>query len=347
MGSFAPAIMDGVGCFIAIAGPSTCGKTKSALRLAKGLAGGKKVAAIDTEGKRMSHYSKEFDFDVVNMLSPFGGARFVTLAREAQDAGYGALVTDSFSLEWSGTGGVLAKFDELFEKANFQDKFKNICWAQAKKDHKRMLNDLIQLTIPVIFCLRANQVPDHLCKNGAEKSPGGAWKVDQDKRLIFDLTIGLMMHPATPGVPRYDMVDMLGNPIFKVNAEHRPTFPAGVQVSENAGEALRQWRFGEDARKAGSRAVGNATAAALDGDDEPPPSAEERGQAPPPPDALRDRTAAAVDRLGQVEASEQNIAKIETALASLRDDISAAGRTELAAQIDQALVGARHRIKAA
>jgi hypothetical protein len=276
MGSFRPAVMDGVGTFITLGGYSTSGKTLSALRLAKGLSGDKKVAAIDTEGKRMSHYLDRFKFDVVNMRSPFDGKRFADLAKEAEDAGYGAMVVDSFSLEWSGVGGVLSLYDELFAKANFEQKKSDVCWSRAKAEHKRMANEFMQLTMPVIFCVRAKRVPDHLCKGGAfgpvAKNPAGAWKIEQDKTFIFDWTVGFVLHPETPGKPRYDMVDFEGKPLWKCNPDHRQIFPEGQFITEEAGEALRKWRFGEQARKGGSASVGAIAGASLESesdDDEP------------------------------------------------------------------------------
>ncbi|MDB5437964.1 MAG: hypothetical protein JWM33_391, partial [Caulobacteraceae bacterium] len=231
-----------------IAGGSRTGKTYTALRMARGIAGPEgKIAAIDTEGKRMSHYSKEFSFDVFNMKSPFSPLRFSEAAKGAEEAGYAALVIDSFSLEWSGVGGVLNMHEEHFAKANYNQKLSDVCWARAKAPHKRMKDELMQLTIPIIFCLRTNEVPDHL---------GGGWKIDQDKRFLYEWTVGLTLHPDTPGKPRYDLVDAKKKPLWKVQEQHLPLFPEGELIGEEAGAALQAWRNSSDARSAGSGAVG-------------------------------------------------------------------------------------------
>ena len=244
---FRPAKLEGVGLFIAIAGESRTGKTYTALRMAKGIAGPTgKIAAVDTEGKRMSHYSKEFEFDVFNMRSPFSPMRFAEVAKGAEEMGYAVLVIDSFSLEWAGVGGVLALYDEFFEKAGFEQKKSDICWARAKAPHKMMKNELIQCTIPIIFCLRANEVPIHL---------GGGWKVEQDKRFLYEWTVGLTLHPDTPGMPRYDMVDAKKKPLWKVQDQHRALFPERTLIGEEAGAALAAWRNSAEARAAGSAAV--------------------------------------------------------------------------------------------
>ena len=249
--SFEQAKLEGVGLFIAIAGSSRTGKTYTALRIAKGIAGATgKIAAIDTEGRRMSHYSKEFRFDVYNMLSPFGGMRFVEAAKGAQAQGYSVIVIDSFSLEWSGVGGVLAERERRWAAVNYATNKSDGIWNQVKgpgSEHRLMMNEFMQLTIPIIFCLRANEVADHL---------GGGWKVEQDKRFLYEWTVGLTLHPDTPGMPRYDMVDAKRKPLWKVQEQHRSLFPEGKLIGEEAGAGLAAWRNSNEARSAGSDAVG-------------------------------------------------------------------------------------------
>lgn len=249
--SFRPARLEGVGLFIAIAGSSRTGKTYTALRLAKGIAGETgKIAAIDTEGKRMSHYSKEFDFDVYNMPPPFSGNRFLEAARGAQEAGYAVMVIDSFSLEWSGTGGVLAEHARQWADAKYDQKMSDRIWNRVKgpgSDHKLMMDGFLQLTMPVIFCLRGKEIALHL---------GGGWKVDQDKTFMFEWTVGLTLHPDTPGKPRYDLVDAKKKPLWKVQDQHRPLFPENQLIGEEAGAALQAWRNSADARAAGSSSMG-------------------------------------------------------------------------------------------
>lgn len=248
--SYVQAKLEGVGLFVAIAGSSRTGKTFTALRLAKGIAGPKgKIAAIDTEGRRMSHYADRFDFDVFNMLSPFNGNRFVEAAKGAQAAGYAALVTDSFSLEWSGVGGVLAERERQWAAVNYDPKKSDQIWNRVKgpgSEHKCMMNEFLQLTIPIIFCLRANEVADHL---------GGGWKVEQDKRFLYEWTVGLTLHPDTPGMPRYDLVDAKKKPLWKVPEHLRHIFPERQLITEEAGAALQAWRNSTEARSAGSAAI--------------------------------------------------------------------------------------------
>lgn len=270
MFKFLPAKMDGVGLFIAIAGGSRTGKTFSALTLARGIAGPNgKIACIDTEGKRLSHYKDMFlstdgqPFDVYNMQSPFTAERFAEGAKAAEEAAYDCLVIDSFSLEWAGSGGVLQIYDDAFEKKGFDQKHSDLCWRIAKKAHNRMLDDLVQRTIPIIFCLRAGEVPKHLAGNNENR-----WKVQQDKKFLYEWTVALTLHPDTPGMPRFDMMDAKGKPLWKVQDQHRHLFPERKLITADAGAALQAWRMTDAARTSTSVDRTNA-----------PPTAEEVAEA--------------------------------------------------------------------
>lgn len=53
--SFRPAARENVSLLLAFAGASGSGKTYTALTVAKGLAGGKPIAFVDTEARRGLH----------------------------------------------------------------------------------------------------------------------------------------------------------------------------------------------------------------------------------------------------------------------------------------------------
>src|SRR5215831_9024631 len=209
---FRPAACEGFGLFIALAGSSRSGKTYTALRMATGIvraAAGEngRIAAIDTENKRMSHYSKTFRFDVWNMGPPFRPGRFADAAQRAEDGGYHCLVIDSFSLEWMGEGGVLDMHEAYLKRKCGDDEAKRLrnnqaAWAYAKPPHKKMMASFIQRTIPIIFCLRAEKKtkPD---KEGKPIDIG--WQPLQDARFIYEWDVSFTFHPDAPGEPRYDL----------------------------------------------------------------------------------------------------------------------------------------------
>jgi hypothetical protein len=62
---------------LGMSGGPVDGKIYSALRLATGLAGGGKVAVLDTENASASIYADAFNFDVLNISPPFTDDGFV------------------------------------------------------------------------------------------------------------------------------------------------------------------------------------------------------------------------------------------------------------------------------
>jgi hypothetical protein len=233
-----PARRDGFGLFIALAGGSRSGKTFSALELATGIAGPRgKIAAVDTESKRMSHYSSQFTFHRASMDPPFSPDRFAEHALSAETAGFSVLVIDSFSLEWAGEGGVLdwheRELQKMVPSGNETERKKKsrTAWIKPKAAHKAMMNSLLQRKIPIIFCLRAEEKFDEFFR------PLG-WVPQQDKRFIFEWTVSLTLSPARPGEPDYDLP-------HKLQDQHRPLFPEGQKLTAAAGAALWAWACGD------------------------------------------------------------------------------------------------------
>src|SRR5690349_14163053 len=91
---------------LGLQGPSGSGKTIGALALAVGLAGDGKVAVIDTENGSASLYADRYDFDVLELSPPYTSKRYVEAMKMATEGGYAALVIDSLSHQWAGSGGI-------------------------------------------------------------------------------------------------------------------------------------------------------------------------------------------------------------------------------------------------
>ena len=292
---FMPAGLHGTaGVFGAIAGCSRSGKTLSALRLMRGIVGPTgKIAVIDTEGGRMSHYAQhpsrpeipgeKYHFDEYRMKSPFHPQRFADLLNEAEADQYAGAVVDSFSLEWTGIGGVHDLHDRELERliaaaaaaaeekgetlrAGAEMRFNDLAWRFAKRPHRLMRDRLLQSSMPVIFCIRSNEVPKHLTQNPRAE---GRWKVEQDKRFIYEWTFALTLHPNTPGQPRYDLKTPEHEDAWKMPSYFRPFFPEKQYITEDAGAAIAAWRNsdGVGAKRTVRDIVRDRCAAAGDDDD--------------------------------------------------------------------------------
>jgi AAA domain len=236
--AFAPARRQGVGLFVGVAGGTGSGKTYSALRLARGIAGPDgKIAAIDTEARRMSHYADQFNFDVTDMAPPFRPERFAQAAEDAERAGYAVLVIDSFSLEWTGEGGVLAMHDAI---AGDDPKKNMSAWIKPKSAHKAMIASFLQRRIPLVFCFRAEEK--------VKVGPGGrpeplGWMPIGDSRFMFELTTMLTLSNEAPGRVSYNLPR-------RIQEQHLGFFPDGQPITERAGEQLAAWARGDDVKPA-------------------------------------------------------------------------------------------------
>lgn len=103
---------------IGITGPSTSGKTGSALRLAAGLKGDGRVAFIDTDGMARFYALKageteddtdeRFDFDILELRGSYSPLRFIDAVSEAGKIGARVLVIDTLSAMYAGDGGMMA-----------------------------------------------------------------------------------------------------------------------------------------------------------------------------------------------------------------------------------------------
>lgn len=136
---------------LALAGPSGSGKTYSALLLAMGLGG--RIAVIDTEHGSASLYADIADFDSLELNAPYSPERYVEAITVAEQAGYNVLIIDSYSHEWTGSGGCL----EANEKLAHQ-KFKGNTWAawnETTPRHRRLTDKILTSSLHIICTMRS------------------------------------------------------------------------------------------------------------------------------------------------------------------------------------------------
>jgi hypothetical protein len=136
---------------LALAAPSGAGKTYSALLLAKGLGG--KIAVLDTESGSASLYADLVEFDVVELCAPFTPERYIDVITAAEKAGYDTLIIDSYSHEWTGSGGCLEANEQLAHS-----KFKGNTWAawnETTPRHRKLTNKILGSSMHIICTMRS------------------------------------------------------------------------------------------------------------------------------------------------------------------------------------------------
>ena len=231
------------GLFVSLTGGTNSGKTFSALRLARGIAGANgKVAVVDTEGGRTLHLKEHFAFDVVLMDPPFRPDRFSAAAIAAEEAGYDALVIDSFSMEWVGLGGVLEwQSQELLRMAGDdykkQERMKMASWIKPKTAHKAMVYSLLQRRIPIIFSIRGEET----VKPGAPgEKPSTVFKSITNSQFPYEVTVSFRLASDRKGY-----IDLSDPKSWKMEGAHQAIFRDGDRISEEHGAKLAAWARGE------------------------------------------------------------------------------------------------------
>ena len=247
-GRFAPLLM--------LSGPSGTGKTYSALRLAKGMAGRDgKIFVADTDNSRAKLYAEEFDFMHLDLREPFRPMLFENAAKAAQAQHASVLVVDNFAAEWNGPGGVLEWHEEELSRMAGDDQarresLKMVAWGRVKPPHKHMYQRLYQLNMAIILCCSAER-KIAMIKQTEGKSKGKVIPVDQgfqpigDKDAAYAMTVSLLLqdvhHPGT-AIPIKALLPAL-----------RPIIHLDRPLDEETGRRIAAWARGEKEPVPGER----------------------------------------------------------------------------------------------
>lgn len=301
--SFRPAKRADVLLLLGFAGGTGSGKTYSALRVARGLAGGGVFAGIDTENGRMEHYAEAFpELRVTQIKAPFRPDAYT----EAIEAGVAFLkaenvplanrvvLVDSASHEWYGDGGCLDWHDELM---GGQESKNLSAWIKPKKAHKHFVTRLLQLEAHVILCFRAEPKVEAVRKNGkleivpkATVTGLDGWIPISEKNLPYELTASFLLMADQPGIPK---------PI-KLQEQHKPFVPLDRVIDETVGKRLGEWAAGSSAEGVVDVPTGDAGRVRSDA-----PSADVLAAI----EQTRDRLVKVADELGVRAATEEAIGR--------------------------------------
>lgn len=217
---------------IGLYGLSGGGKTRSAIHLARGIVGPKgRIAFIDTESGRGSHFSTVDDYDIDDLSPPFGPRRYIEKIEEAEKAGYPIVIIDSMSHEWEGIGGC----GDIADGTSTGGLGK---WKDAKLEHRKMMNKLLAMKIHLIFCCRGRekfaQVKD---EKGKQVIVSRGIMPIQERDFIFEMTVSAQVVGNEAGRGGYPIVQ-------KCPTELLPAFASNRQLTVQSGEMIRQWLDG-------------------------------------------------------------------------------------------------------
>ena len=150
--AFAPAVRATKKLRAALIGPAGSGKTLTALNVTRGLVGqGGRIAVIDTERGSASLYAGIHSFDVLNLEPPFALNVFIEAIMAAEHSGYDAVVIDSLSHAWEGSGGALEMVDEASRRTRGNS---FAAWKDVTPWQRKLVDTILGLGCHVITTMR-------------------------------------------------------------------------------------------------------------------------------------------------------------------------------------------------
>lgn len=224
----------GVKPLISIYSESGCGKTYSALLLARGIAGARgKVIMADSESGRGSLYADIPEIGGYETLefNEFSPKTYIAAMDAIEDAGAAVGIIDSASHEWENTGGVLdmaAANEETSGRPGLHN------WKTPKLEHAKWINRLLRSKIPWIVCLRAKY------KTRQKKDEKGKTVIVKDDvtspiqsdDFIFESTVHFELLPDHSIILTKE-----GHPELKKCFPENKTTPITVQT----GQCIARW----------------------------------------------------------------------------------------------------------
>ena len=251
------AVREQVPLLVGLVGPSGSGKTFSALRIATGIKRitGGDIFVIDTEARRALHYAgdgpNKFQFRHVEFGAPFGSLDYLAAIRHCADQKAGVIVVDSMSHEHEGPGGLIdAHEQELTRMAGNdygkRERMQMLAWQKPKAARRALLNGIVQLGVSCIMCFRASEKtkPIKDPKDGKLKPVEMGFTPIAGPEFVYEMTMSLMLHPRSDGVPTINSALPGENIAIKVPGQFRELMNEHDPLSEDLGERLARWAGG-------------------------------------------------------------------------------------------------------
>jgi hypothetical protein len=203
--AFAPATKELARARVALTGPYGSGKTYTGLKMITAFADGARPAVIDTERGSASKYADEFAFDALN-LTDFHPQTLIKAVKAAENAGYPALMIDSFSHFWSGQNGVIDQADNM---ATGNNSFSG--WKHVRPLERQMMDTILDFPGDVIVCMRSKVAYEVQTNSKGKKEPVKlGLKPDQREGIEYEMDIVGDMADGTLTITKSRAVKLTG-----------------------------------------------------------------------------------------------------------------------------------------
>ncbi len=199
---------------MALQGPAGSGKTKGSLLLAYGLIQDwSKIAVLDSENKSAHLFADLGGYKVLSINPPFTPEQYVEAIHFAVAEGMEAVIIDSISAEWEGTGGILDIHGSMAGNS-----FTN--WNAITPRHHDFVQAMLQAPVHVIATIRSKQDYVLVTKDGKQVPEKVGLKgitregIDYEFTLVLELDI---KHYATASKDRTGLFN--DKPPFKLSSD--------------------------------------------------------------------------------------------------------------------------------
>jgi hypothetical protein len=181
---------------------------------------------VDTENNSSHLYSHLGSYNVLSLSEPFNPEHYIEAIEVCEKAGMRAIIIDSISQEWEGSGGIIETHGNMAGNS-----FTN--WNRMTPRHNAFVQKILQSPCHIISTIRSKQdyvltdkngkmVPEKVGLKGVTRDG-----MDYEFTLVFDLDI---KHQATASKDRTGLF----------------TNPLPFTITEQTGNRIKIWCLGED-----------------------------------------------------------------------------------------------------
>lgn len=242
-----PAVREDTPLIIGLAGATKSGKTKSAHRLAQGIAaetGGGPIIMLNAEGPRGHQYADQYRYQACDIAPPYAYRRYQEAAEAIRAATPSVLIVDSMSHAHDGPGGMLEQHEAAIDRMSGgnaktmkeRDRYTFAAWVEPKAEENAFIYTLLEMKCAIILCFRAKEKIKLDKRGGKTEVIDLGWQPISSDRVAFETLFTLMLTPHCKGVPDLALSDM--------REPFDTLVPAGEPISEDLGRELAKWARG-------------------------------------------------------------------------------------------------------
>ena len=247
-----PAAREQVNLILGLVGPSSSGKTYTALELATGIQSvvGGEIDVIDTEHGRALFYADDFKFNHIQFDAPFASLDYLSAIQQSAKRGAKVIVVDSMSHEHESAGGMLDYQDQELRRMagddfGKQQRMAMLAWQKPKAARRKLLQGLTQIDAHLILCFRA-KATSKPAKDANGKNvvvPMGFMPIAGDE-FVYESALSMLFQPNAGGVPTWNP-ELPGEKIaVKIPKQFEWLKKETGPVSRRVGAKLAEWAVG-------------------------------------------------------------------------------------------------------